>query len=476
MLKRLTTLVIIFFCLSCEEQDLTSITNEINEINTRLDRIETRLDSIENKLIVIESHVADLQDQGKLFVSEFESLNSTIDNLQDLVFNLDSTTTVSLNEQLDLIQSIQTEIENFSNITEFDSLASHLAEISSVLDDLGDNAEATENSLNALDSTVNLVSQELNVLQFVETSQELKGAIEKGPFLTGSLLFLHELNDTGAQTGRSFNTTILNNFGTFDLDVVNLKGKFVRLVADGFYFNEVEDKNSLSRISLTGITRIDSTSSINVNSLTHLESPRVQYLLENNTQYDSAKAQALSEVANIFGFDVPTNSIAEEFSLVSDSVQGNLLLALSIILQGYRSESELTELMTEISSDLRADGDLDDNELGNSIVSHLFYMDENSIIDQTKTQLSKFYSSEQLSFLNPSLIQMFRSNNEFSRTEFLITCPAVSSTNHQNILNDSFTTITTGLVNLSAQLDRILLSPYEFWIQMGIVPMVYLFK
>jgi hypothetical protein len=46
------------------------------------------------------------------------------------------------------------------------------------------------------------------------------------------------------------------------------------------------------------------------------------------------------------------------------------LLAITAILQGYRTISDMTELLTDIAEDIRTDGTLERKDLGSALLNH----------------------------------------------------------------------------------------------------------
>ncbi len=193
----------------------------------------------------------------------------------------------------------------------------------------------------------------------------LSGVSQKGPFISGTDVTAYELQNGRSlkQTGKTFGGKIENDDGLFNIKTVSLKSNYVYIVADGFYRNEVTGENSGTSIKLRAITNLRNRDMANINLLTHLEYDRVQYLV---TVKDSsvlrAKMAAANEIfstfnINNFGFI----GFAEDFNIFQKGEGNAALLAISILLQGDRSESGLTNLLTNFSIDLRKDGSWDDS-------------------------------------------------------------------------------------------------------------------
>ena len=201
----------------------------------------------------------------------------------------------------------------------------------------------------------------------------ISGVVQKGPFVSGADIKLYELNSSFNRTGISFYTKVNSDIGSFEITNTDLAiPGFMEVAADGFYFNEISGELIDSHLNLTalhsgffdptGITDyIDGARihrEINVNILTHLEKERVIYLIKKEGYHPYyAKEIALSEIlSNFFGYDDYFFLHSENLDYSSESYGASILLALSIILQGGRNAAELTELLGQISNEIREDG------------------------------------------------------------------------------------------------------------------------
>ena len=203
--------------------------------------------------------------------------------------------------------------------------------------------------------------------------------MQKGPFVQGSSVTVFDLRDDLTQTGISFNTQINDNKGSFSLEGITLSSGYVTLRADGFYFNEVSGAASKSQITLYALADADDKGNVNINILTHLEKARVEYLIKNGKSFSEAKAQAQKEVLKIFSIEKNDITTSESLNITGGGNDNAILLAVSAIVQGFRSEGDLTELLSNISNDIREDGILNEGDLGSQLVSHALYLDTASI-------------------------------------------------------------------------------------------------
>jgi uncharacterized protein (TIGR02145 family) len=210
-------------------------------------------------------------------------------------------------------------------------------------------------------STCKKVIDENKVNNIVKN--KLSGLVQKGPFVNGSSIQMYELNSSLAQTGKIFNTQIINNKGSFEIDNIALSSQYVEFIANGYYFNEVTGDISPSPLSLYALSDITDLSSVNVNILTHLEKSRVEYLVGKGLTFAAAKDSAQKEVLAIFGFQANNMDQSEKLDISVNKQENAILLAISLILQGNRSVGDLTELLANISTDIQKDGKLDDKSI-----------------------------------------------------------------------------------------------------------------
>jgi hypothetical protein len=131
---------------------------------------------------------------------------------------------------------------------------------------------------------------------------------------------------------------------------------------------------------LNAVANVNAVPAVNVNTLTHLEKARVEYLIGSGLSFAQAKQQALQEILNIFNID-PSVSIpsSELLSIASSSAADGILIAITSILQGYRSESEFSDLMANLVTDLRTDGVLNSPILASELISHAKLLDTTAI-------------------------------------------------------------------------------------------------
>lgn len=283
--------------------------------------------------------------------------------------------------------------------------------------------------------------------------QSLIGYAQKGPMINGSSVTVFDLRSDLSPSGKSYSSQITDNKGTFQLDNISLSSDYVSLRADGFYFNEISGEQSASQITLYALSDISGNSDININILTHLEKPRVEYLMNKGKSFAESKTQAQKEILGIFNIEKSNIRTSENLNLSESGDDNGILLAISSILQGYRSESELTELLSNISNDIKEDGTMDSEALGSLLINHAINLDTISI----KNNLARRYSDIGETVNIPIFGKYI--SNFISKTNFVVTQSPIAypetGINGDNILSLAKTTYTGGLDlthSLAAQL------------------------
>jgi len=266
----------------------------------------------------------------------------------------------------------------------------------------------------------------------------LSGYAQKGPFVNGASVTIAELNTRFNQTGKTYHTIISDNLGSFELNNIELVSQYVELKADGFYFNEFSGQISSAPMALYALADIKDVNSVNVNVLTHLEKPRVEYLIkQQGLSFTAAKQQAQNEVLAIFGF-TPQETSSEALSLTSDAK----LLAISCILQGRLSTGDMMELLAQISTDIKQDGKLDNMTLGSKLLTQA--MSINLSLAAIRDNLIKKYAELGVNVTIPdfeSYVQSFINSGLYPQTAFITYPESGGSHNKYNILSDKITEV-----------------------------------
>lgn len=227
-----------------------------------------------------------------------------------------------------------------------------------------------------------------NVEEPIITPVNLEGVFEKGPYLSGTKIDLLELNENLTQTGKNYSTTITDNKGSYEFEGITLSTNFVELNGLGYYFNEVLGINSQSQLLLSAYHQKDTGQNSNVNILTTLEKQRVRYLISQGLGFIDAKKQAFLELLQVFNIDEEVDLISEDLNLIDGDGSG-ILLSISSIIQGYRTDAEVNEIISNIATDLKEDGNLNSEITGSKLLSHAIFLNEEKIRNGLITKYSE---------------------------------------------------------------------------------------
>ncbi len=192
---------------------------------------------------------------------------------------------------------------------------------------------------------------------------QLSGKVEKGPFVRGSSVSVQPLNESMTPIGTVFSGEISDDTGSFDLGKIDLASQFVRIAADGYYFNEISGDLSLGQLHLIALADLSDRNSVNVNIITHLKSARIQNLMRDGNTFAAADRQAQKELLTQFGLQNYESTPAETMSVSAGTDGSGVLIAISSLVLVNRSDAEITEYISALTQDLADDGVFtDDNK------------------------------------------------------------------------------------------------------------------
>ncbi len=217
---------------------------------------------------------------------------------------------------------------------------------------------------------ITIVSCEKESLPETIHMDSISGFVQKGPYVNGTDIQIAELTHQLHSTGKIFSSQIIDNKGKFQVSNIELESPFAELKANGFYFDEVLNQNSAAQLTLYALADISQTGDLNINILSTLEMQRVRQLTATGREFADAKAQAQSEVLSIFELADQQIAASEHLDISQDGDGNARLLALSVIMQGYLPVADLSQLIADISSDIREDGELNDADLGTVLINN----------------------------------------------------------------------------------------------------------
>lgn len=196
----------------------------------------------------------------------------------------------------------------------------------------------------------------------------VSGNVQKGPFAQGTAITIQALDESLNPTGQNYSTTTYDDFGAFSIGS-QIESRYVEIVANGYYYNEVAGSLSKSQITLRSISDLSEEGNTNINLLTTLESDRIRWLVTNeDMEVADARRQAEQEIYDVFHIPLEVGDSGFDKADISKAGDGNaVLLAISATLQGSRTEAELSELIAKISSELQNTGTLGKSDLAEQI-------------------------------------------------------------------------------------------------------------
>jgi len=242
--------------------------------------------------------------------------------------------------------------------------------------------------------------------------EQIRGYVQKGPYLIGTSINLSELNSDLSQTGKVFTTDISNNQGAFEINNIELSSRYIEIIADGFYYNELQGKNSSAQLTLSAVSNIVDKSTLNVNVLAHLEKDRLLKLVTERASLKKKKKQAQEEILKVFLIEKSDMTESEMLNIAEDGDDNAILLAVSVMLQGHLSVANMSELIGKLNADLKEDGTLDDPSIGTSLINNARLAN----LETVRTNLEKRYEELELDVTIPEFekfVEYFIENSEY---------------------------------------------------------------
>uniref|UniRef100_A0AB33J110 RagB/SusD family nutrient uptake outer membrane protein n=1 Tax=Prevotella sp. GTC17254 TaxID=3236794 RepID=A0AB33J110_9BACT len=219
---------------------------------------------------------------------------------------------------------------------------------------------------------------------------DVKGIIEKGPFVQGSKVTLYDLNDQLVQTGKSYTTNTRSDLGDFEFDsAIELSSRYAEFETSGFFYNECDSSLSKAQITLKALADVSANSKVNVNLLTHLEYARVKHLVKGGMAFAEAKKQAERELLKVFAIKDDISS-PENISIADGNKNASVLLAISSVMLYGKSEAEFSEFISHFSTDFEANGIIDEANISKSIKEG----QKNQKPDRIAHAMKRYYSEK----------------------------------------------------------------------------------
>jgi tetratricopeptide (TPR) repeat protein len=233
-----------------------------------------------------------------------------------------------------------------------------------------------------------------------KSSVEIKGKVEKGPFVKGSEVKLYELDNSLKQTGVNYTTRIISDGGDFDFGELEVSSSYVLLTADGYYFNEVRGELSEGQLSLDALVDVSKQQDINVNILTHLKKERILTLIKEGKSFKDANRQAQQELLTCFALQEYADKDASTYSITAGTDEAAALIVISSIVLEDRSDAEVTEYLMRLSEEFKNTGTFSDEvkaEIREKSMQLSFESIEDHIIERY-SELGKTIEVKDLSY------------------------------------------------------------------------------
>ncbi len=190
---------------------------------------------------------------------------------------------------------------------------------------------------------------------------ELKGKVEKGPFVRGSEVTVYELSERLERTGISYTKTVQDDQGNFDFGILDIRSPYVEIVATGAFYNELTGEQTSGSLSLRSIADLSNQKSVNVNVFTHLETRRLLELNGGEKRFKAVSQQAHGEVLKAFGLQRFEMDEVNTYSL-TDGIKGaGSLLVVSASLLKDKTETRFAEYLEGLCEKLKETGTLPDD-------------------------------------------------------------------------------------------------------------------
>lgn len=230
----------------------------------------------------------------------------------------------------------------------------------------------------------------------------ITGAVQKGPFIVGTPVYVNKLDDRGNASSSTVITAIKDSVGSFSFRMDGSGGP-VQIISDGYYFNELTGQISQSTLALKAIYNVSGSNvqQANVNILTHLINDRVLNLInDGKMSVNSAITQAQSELVKALNDVLPVQEIPafnalSLYNISPDNSIGNAyLLALSAAFYKYSevkaagentsSDAQLALGLNLIARDFADDGVIQEQSFINDLIRALRSLNPKMIAEHLK--------------------------------------------------------------------------------------------
>lgn len=163
----------------------------------------------------------------------------------------------------------------------------------------------------------------------------LSGTAQKGPLIFGSTVLVSALNPDLSSTGAVYLTTTSDSLGSFTV-AGGVATNLVDILADGFYYDEVQGQLSSAPIKLRGFANLSVTANPTINMLTTIQTPRLKTLMGPgyNLTFQAAYTQSQNELLASFNINSTALGLGalSSFNINGTSDASSVMLAVSTLL------------------------------------------------------------------------------------------------------------------------------------------------
>lgn len=204
-----------------------------------------------------------------------------------------------------------------------------------------------------------------NVMEndFEPKTYNVSGKVEKGPFVSGSTITIQPMDGNLQVLGSLYSATIQDDLGNFSFGSKLFEAPYAELMANGYFFNEVEGELSSGTLNLRALVDLSDETTVNVNLLTHLKYQRIQKLIAEGMKFREANKQAQKELFTAFGLQKYAERDASTLSIAGGTDESAALIAISSLLLADRSEAALTEYLAKLCREFSENGKFGDSTL-----------------------------------------------------------------------------------------------------------------
>lgn len=196
----------------------------------------------------------------------------------------------------------------------------------------------------------------IDEVPFTPQNFNVKGKVEKGPFVSGSTITLQPMDSKMSAVGDLYTATIEDNAGTFSFGSKRFEQRYAAMTANGYFFNETTGSLSNGTLILRSVVDLSDNATVNVNILTHLKYSRIMNLVADGKSFQEANGQAQKELFNAFGLSEYASKDPASFSITSGTDEAAVLIAISSLILIDRSEAEITEYLAKLSKEFAENG------------------------------------------------------------------------------------------------------------------------